>query len=97
MAIEVKITKRLAGGLYEAAGSFSDPRDNRGPAEVLVKETVKGKQRELRLVLDSQVKVSKIMNREVKLYVPHPAVVVETSPKEGDELTFNQIAFVLMK
>jgi hypothetical protein len=97
MALVVKIHQKVADGVYSAVGTITgfDPHKKpvEGPAEVLVKQEG-GK---IRLHLDSQLKPSKIMNREVLLYTELEGSSEKATLKPGMEITFPKTLFTLKK
>ena len=65
MPLKVKLEKQVADGVWSAVGNLNTSDGKEGPAEVLFQQTGENK---LKLMLNSKLKVSTIMNREVNLY-----------------------------
>lgn len=99
MPITVKIQRKVADGIYHAVGTVSalapGDKTHTGEATVLLKQVDNNK---LQLHLDSSIWQSKLMGREVELFIApdkQPVEVLEI--KEGTEVTFDKIGFKLKK
>lgn len=90
MPVTATITENLSNGYHVAVGTYKAvSRATCGPVEMLLKETPEG----LKPVLDSKIRVSKIMNKEVEMYVNAP--VVDVFPVVGAELDLKNFHFKL--
>lgn len=87
MPLNLTLTNKLAAGTWSASGEFvSTDGNHTGPADVLLQES----EGELKLILDHKLKVSKILGREVLLYVqPESLKVKDLLP--GQKVTINQV------
>ena len=88
MPITATITKKLSDSHYVAIGAYKSPTSAMcGPAEILLKKTPTG----LQAVLDSRVYVSKIMDREVEMYVNAP--IADVVPEVGKNIELTNFHF----
>lgn len=90
MPVTATITENLSNGYHVAVGTYKAAKGAAcGSTEMLMKETPEG----LKPVLESAIRVSRIMNKEVELYVNAPAVDIK--PVIGASLVLHNFQFKL--
>lgn len=92
MALEFVLQREIQPGIWDAKGAFAAHNGMKGEVDILVKKV---DDNSVKLHLDSNIKVSKINNREVLYYtnakpeVATPGVVANAKVKVVNNLWFN--------
>jgi hypothetical protein len=93
MPLKLILFEQVSDGVWSAVGTFSNSKGTTGPADLLVQKV---DDHSVKLTLDSRLKVSRILNREVEAYQnAHPAGLRKI--KKGAEVTFENVWITLKR